>query len=66
MMVKARIGNTVLFGLSRENIDRLTKGKPIRIQGHDIGLPGQNFIIHFGETEEAIAVELDSLFHEKH
>lgn len=65
-MVKAQIGNTHIFGLSRVNMERLQEGKPIRISGDEIGMPGHVFIISFGETEEAIAAEIQAVFADKH
>ncbi|OXS92672.1 hypothetical protein [Pandoraea apista] len=57
-MIKARSGDLVILGLSRENTDRLQGGEPIYFDGDQIGLPGKRFLIMFGETETAIAREL--------
>lgn len=65
-MLKARIGDTLIFGLSRGNIERLQEGKPIVIDGDEIGMHRYKFVICYGETEEAIKTELESMFHEKH
>lgn len=65
-MVKARIGNLLIFGLSRVNIERLQEGKPIYVEGAEVGAPLQRFVICYGENEDAIKAELESMFHEKH
>ena len=44
----------LIFGLSRENIKRLTSGQPIRLrrETHGDGIPeGWSVVIVFGETE---------------
>ena len=60
-MIKARVqtekGPLLVFGLSRENINRLLAGDPILASMSDFGLPG-HFTIVFGETEDAIVREL--------
>ena len=50
-MIKARMGNVVIIGLSRMNVERLTQDMPIRFPGEDVGVPGMLFVIIFGETE---------------
>jgi hypothetical protein len=50
-MLKAKAGDTVLFGLSETNMVRLREGKPIKIDMSELGLPG-SVIIFYGETEE--------------
>lgn len=49
-----------VFGLTRENITRLTNGEPIKLDLDAFGLTGPPLTIYltFGETEEAIAREL--------
>lgn len=47
-------GEILMLGLSRENVNRLTEGKPIRIrpETHGNGIPqGWTIAIFFGETE---------------
>lgn len=58
-MIKARAGNVVIFGLSRMNLERLQEGKPISFDGGEVGLDGARIVIMFGETEAAIAEELE-------
>lgn len=62
-MLKARINNTVVIGLSEENIRRLKQGKPIVFSGSEYQMPGLdnlNFLIMYGVTEGAIKAELDA------
>lgn len=55
-------GDTLLIlGLSRTNTERLLAGKPIKVNGLDVGLPGIQVILLGGETEEAITAELQGL-----
>ncbi|WP_423396051.1 hypothetical protein [Burkholderia sp. LMG 21824] len=54
-------GKMVILGLSRENITRLQAGKPIKFDAEQIGLPGYEFFIVFGETEQAIYDDLNAL-----
>lgn len=62
-MIKARSGDVVILGLSRENINRLMDDQPIRFDGDVLGFPGETFYIVFGETEQAIAADLVKLKH---
>jgi hypothetical protein len=45
-MLKIKIGNIYIFGLSDKNIERLKQGKPIRIDFESIGDEGDMFIFH--------------------
>lgn len=45
-----------LLGLTRENIDRLVAGKPIRFDLAELGLPACQFAIVYGETERDVLV----------
>ncbi len=47
------------IGLSHENLARLKDGKPIKFKGEPLGIPGHDFLIFSGETEESMAKELD-------
>lgn len=64
-MIKARAGNTVIFGLSRLNLERLQEGKPIMFDGAEVGLEGR-ICITFGETEQAILDELNTAIRGTH
>lgn len=57
-MLKAIAGNTVILGLSEENIVRLKKGQPIVFDGEQIGLAGKRIWIMHGATELSILNEL--------
>lgn len=59
-VIKGATGRPLLvLGLDRENVLRLTAGKPIDIDGeeHGMGLPMDIFIL-FGESLQDIADEL--------
>lgn len=51
----------VLLGLSEGNLMRLREKKPIVIHGEEIGWPGQDIIICWGKTEDALTKELAHL-----
>lgn len=57
-MIKAKIGNTLLFGIDSENVKRLKEGKPIHIKGADVQLDCDIFIA-YGDTLKDIAKEFD-------
>jgi hypothetical protein len=51
----------VLLGLSRENVDRLTAGQPIRVDLDALlpdGPPPSEVLLTFGESEQSIVDEL--------
>lgn len=52
----------VILGLSHMNLAKLKEGKPIDIDGTEVGLPaGFRIIIFSGETEQKMAREMESL-----
>lgn len=52
----------IILGLSHMNLARLKEGKPIDIDGTEVGLPaGFRILIFSGETEQKMAHELGSL-----
>lgn len=57
-MIKIRKDNTILFGLSNENIKRLKQGMPIKFSGEQVGIPDIIFGIFYGETEHSIEQRL--------
>lgn len=63
-MLRAQSGTHYVFGLSRENVTRLTAGQPIVIRLDQYGLTGPDvsIVLCFGETEEALALELREFF----
>lgn len=47
----------VVLGLSHMNLERLKAGQPIKFDGAELDLPGVEFIIFSGETEQTMARE---------
>lgn len=45
-MIKAKAGNTLIFGLSDMNITKLKEGKPIMVDLADLGTKGRVIIFH--------------------
>lgn len=46
------------FGLSRLNVENLTRGNPIFVFGEEVGLAGYEIMIFFGETEEKMLADM--------
>lgn len=57
-MLKARAGETVIFGLCDENIEPLKNGYPIKFDGEQIKCPGITFVIMHGKNNEDMAQKL--------
>ena len=57
-MLKIRSGNKIILGIDRDNVDRLKEGKPILIQGVDIGLDVE-ICIAYGDDLQDILDELN-------
>ena len=54
-MIKAKLNNgDLVFGLSAENVKRLTNGEPIVVNLKDVGLEERRIMITYGETEDKI------------
>lgn len=53
-MMKLKSGNTIIFGLSDENLRRLQLGQPIAFDGAEVMIPGMRFVIMHGATEMAM------------
>jgi hypothetical protein len=54
-MVKAKIRENLLIGLSFKNLELLKKGHPIKFQLSDLGIPGDYTVLIFaGETEQSM------------
>lgn len=53
--------HVVFFGLSHENVKRLSEGLSIQFDGKDVALPGVQVVIFVGETEESMAQQLTDL-----
>lgn len=58
-MLKARIGDDLIFGLSALNVERLMEGKPIAINLTDLGLSKGRVMIFYGKTEKDMKAELE-------
>lgn len=55
-MIKAKIKDNLLIGLSFKNLELLKKGHPIKFRLSDLGIPGDHTVLIFaGETEQAMA-----------
>ena len=52
------------LALGRENLERLTSGQPIVIDGDSVGAPGVVVIVVYGETSEAVVRELTTVARE--
>lgn len=48
----------LILGLTREDVDRLVAGEPIRFECADIGLRPMQVSIVYGETKQAIMDEI--------
>ena len=48
----------LLLGVDRENINRLTSGKPIVCKGESVGID-RDVIIVFGETLKDVKIQLE-------
>lgn len=59
-MVKAKIGDLYVLGLSHENISRLMEDKPILFDLSEIGLEGKMSIM-YGVTENDIKKRLTAI-----
>ena len=58
-MVKFRAGNKIGFGLSEGNVQKLKEGKPIAFNGNEVGIPGVEIMIFYGETEEQMQRDME-------
>jgi len=57
-MIKALMGNDLLFGISEENVIRLKKGMPIVFNLKEMGLEDRQVVIMYGQTEQDMYREL--------
>jgi hypothetical protein len=58
---KSKEGPGYFLGLSRENINRLVAGQPIKVNLADMGGPSIIIGILFGETEKALFEHLQEI-----
>lgn len=47
------------LGLTRENVDKLTAGQPIVVDGASVGVSGIDVLVLFGETPDDVIRILD-------
>lgn len=47
------------LGISRGNVSRLEKGKPILVKGEEMGFPDIEILIFFKETDEELAKSME-------
>lgn len=52
---------TLVVGLSGENVTRLVAGKPIFARMEDTGFPGMDLVIIYGKTENLILRDINAL-----
>lgn len=58
-MIKAKLNNgDLIFGITKENVDRLKIGQPIVINLKDVGLEDRKIMIHYRDTEEELFLEM--------
>ena len=60
-MIKAKIGGVWFFGLTRDNINRLTSNDPILIKSGDIDGLENSVCIFFGEELQELIKNLEKL-----
>jgi hypothetical protein len=53
-MLKALVDNTIVLGLSDENLARLKGDEPIYFNLRELGLPDRNVYIFNGKDEQAM------------
>jgi hypothetical protein len=51
-MVKALTKDTIILGLSDENLKRLKNGEPIKFNLNELGLDNMNVVIFNGKDEQ--------------
>lgn len=57
-MLKARSGESLIFGLSARNVELLQQGKPIQIDLREMGFEKGFVMIFYGRTEEDMTQSL--------
>lgn len=53
-MIKAKNKDTIVLGLSDENMKRLSQGSPILFNLKELGLPPMDVLIFNGRTEDSM------------
>lgn len=57
-MIKAKVENTIVLGLSDENVKRLQAGDPIFFNLKELEMGDANVLIFNGRTEESMYLEM--------
>jgi hypothetical protein len=60
-MLKAKIGNAVILGLSEMNLVKLKLGQPIKLNLKDLGFEDREVYIFHGKDEKEMTETLRSL-----
>lgn len=55
------MGHILFVGLEEKNIKLLKNNKPINFKADDVGFPGLEIVIMFGETNTEILEDLRSI-----
>lgn len=63
-MLKARAGNTLIFGLTAVNIQRMMDGQPIAVSLESLGREGR-VVILYGKTEAEMEAALNQIGYNK-
>lgn len=53
-MMKAKMGNMIILGLSDENMKRLSQNQPIKFNLKEMGLDDMDVLIFNGKDEQAM------------
>jgi hypothetical protein len=59
-VIKARRGEDLIFGLSRQNVALLMQGQPIAVDLSELGLSTGRVVIFYGATEEDMEAQLEA------
>lgn len=62
-MIKAVNKNSIILGLSDENMKRLKEGQPILFNLKELGLQDMNVVIFNGRNEDEMKQELKEKIH---
>lgn len=62
-MIKAKQGNTLILGLSDENLKRLKNGEPIKFNMKEVGFDNIDVVIFNGKDEQKMKNDLKHKIH---
>lgn len=58
-MIKARLSNGgLILGITKENVERLQQGKPIKVEHAEIGTTSGDIFIVYGDTAQDLMDQL--------